>query len=253
MMRTFTSLLITALLSSALFAAQAAPDALQVQAEQAYNAGDHRKALALYDSLNASHTSAALLYNIGNCWSKLGDVPHAILYYERALRLAPGAEDIQANLDLERTKVVDRMNELPGFALASAWDRLQGGKDVDHWARISLWACALVAVAAGAALLVRPRATKRALGLTAGIALVATAASTALAAYRVQQVRNTSEAIIITPKVDVLSEPREGAAPAFVLHQGTKVLVTKREEGWCEVKIPSGAVGWMPAKEAATI
>jgi tetratricopeptide (TPR) repeat protein len=252
-MRTFTSLLLPALFTTALFAAQAAPDALMGQAEQAYSAGDHRKALALYDSLNAHRTSAALLFNIGNCWSKLGDVPHAILYYERALRLAPGAEDIQANLDLERTKVVDRMNELPGFALASAWDRLQGGTDVDHWARISLWACALTAFAAGVALLVRPRTPKRALGLVAGIALVATTASTALAAYRIQQVRNASEAIIMSPKVDVLSEPREGAAPAFVLHQGTKVRVMKREKDWCEVKIPSGAVGWMPAKESATI
>jgi tetratricopeptide (TPR) repeat protein len=252
-MRTFTSLLLPALFTTALFAAQAAPDALMGQAEQAYSAGDHRKALALYDSLNAHRTSAALLYNIGNCWSKLGDVPHAILYYERALRLAPGAEDIQANLDLERTKVVDRMNELPGFALASIWDRLQGGSDVDHWARRSLWACALMAVFAGVSIFVRQRMAKRGLIALAAIALLVTVISMALAAYRVEQVRNTGEAIIMQPKVDVLSEPRDGASAAFVLHQGTKVQVLKRQGDWQEVKIPSGAVGWLPGTACETI
>ena len=228
-------------------------DDLTAQAEQAYANGNHAKALALFDSLNTTHTSASLLFNIGNCWSKLGDVPHAILFYERALRLAPGAEDIQANLDIERAKVVDRMNELPGFALASAWDKLQGGSDLDQWARRSLWACLAMALAAAASLFVRQRLAKRGLIALAAIALLATVASAALAAYRVEQVRNTNEAIIMEPKVDVLSEPREGASPAFVLHQGTKVQVLKSQDGWHEVKIPSGTVGWLPITATETI
>ncbi|MBK7286539.1 MAG: tetratricopeptide repeat protein [Flavobacteriales bacterium] len=136
--------------------------------------------------MNTTFTSSALLFNIGNCWSKLGDTPHAVLYYERALRLAPGAEDVQANLDLERSKVVDRVNELPAFTLGSIWDRLQGGTDVDQWARRSLWACALLALAAIAGLLLRQRALKRTLFALAALALVTTLVSTALAAYRVQ-------------------------------------------------------------------
>ena len=60
------------------------------EAQDAYSKGDHQKALALYDSVNTTFTSPALLFNIGNCWSKLGDTPHAVLYYERALRRRPG-------------------------------------------------------------------------------------------------------------------------------------------------------------------
>lgn len=252
-MRTLLAGLLVACATIGLFASDHPTDDLAQRAQEAYSAGDHAKALALYDSLNATHTSASLLFNIGNCWSKLGDVPHAILYYERALRLAPGAEDIQANLDIERTKVVDRVNELPGFALSSVWDKLQGGSDVDQWARRSLWACLLMAVAAGASLFVHQRMAKRSLLVFAGIALLATAASAALAVYRVEQVRSREEAIIMQPKVDVLSEPRVGASPAFVLHQGTKVRILKDQGDWCEVKLPSGTVGWMPAKAAAII
>ena len=252
-MRTTSALLLATCLSICQLSAHAGTQELAQQAEAAYAQGDHAKALALYDSLNNSYTSASLLFNIANCYSKLGDMPHAILYYERSLRLAPGAEEVQANLDLERTKVVDRVNELPGFALASIWDRLQGGSDVDQWARRSLWSCALMAIALGISIFVRQRLAKRALIAFAGIALLTTAMAIALAAYRVDQVQNTGEAIIMLPKVDVLGEPLEGAATAFVLHQGTKVQVLKHQKDWQEVKISSGAVGWLPTGSCETI
>ena len=252
-MRIHITLFLASIFGSCQLTAVAATPDLAQQAEAAYANGDPAQALALYDSLHTTHSSAGLLFNIGNCYSKLGDMPHAILYYERSLRLAPGAEDVQANLDIERAKVVDRVNELPGFALASVWDRLQGGSDVDQWARRSMWACALMALAAGVSIFVRNRFAKRALIAFAGIALLSTALAMALAAYRVEQVRNTGEAIIMLPKVDVLAEPRDGASTAFVLHQGTKVQVLKHEQNWQEVKISSGAVGWLPTTACETI
>lgn len=223
------------------------------QAQQAYANGDHKYALALYDSVATGYVSAGLLYNIGNCYSKLGDMPHAILYYERALLLAPGAEDIQANLDMERAKVVDRVNQLPGFTLGSAWDSAIGGKDVDQWARRSLWACALMAIAGAAAILVRNRGYRRLLLAAASVALVATVVSTALAAYRVKEVEQRKEAIILAPSVDILGEPREGSTRLFILHQGSKVGVLGEQGDWQEVRLPNGAVGWLPKADIETI
>jgi len=234
-------------------AAQPANGGLLQQAGQAYAQGDYGQALALYDSVNTQYTSAGLLFNIGNCYSKLNDVPHAILYYERALRLSPGAEDIQANLDLERTKVVDRLNQLPGFTLGSAWDRLLGGSDVDQWARISLWACGLMALAAIGALLFRARAARRIGGMLAALGLLATVVSSALAAYRVHEVQRSSEAIILQPSVEVLGEPRQGSTRLFMLHLGTKVGVSAMQGDWREVRLPNGAVGWLPATSVITI
>ncbi|HRQ84935.1 MAG TPA: tetratricopeptide repeat protein [Flavobacteriales bacterium] len=234
-------------------AARNAPAALLAQAQEAYAKGHHQQALALYDSINTEYTSAGLLYNIGNCYSKLGDFPRAILYYEKALRLSPGAEDVQANLDMERTKVVDRMNQRPAFTLGSAWDRLQGGKDVDQWARRSIWASILMAFFAGAGLLIRPTYAKRLLYGAAGIALVASVASAALAAYRVHNVEQRSEAIILSPSVEILGEPRQGSTRLFILHQGTKVDLLDHQGEWQEVRLPSGAVGWLPTTSIGVI
>lgn len=247
--------LLTALLFLAALPVLADPgtDSLLQQAQNAYAKGDHQRALALYDSVQVHSTSAGLLFNIGNCWSKMGDVPHAILYYERALRLEPGAEDIQANLDMMQAKVVDRMNELPSFTLGSLWDRWLGGKDMDQWARRSLWACAIMALAAGTGLWMRNRAVRRILLAIGAAALLATVASAMLAAYRVEQVGNRSEAIIMAPSAEILGEPRDGATRLFILHQGTKVGILKHQGSWQEVRLSSGAVGWTPASALEVI
>ncbi len=232
--------------------AQASNTQVLEQAQEAYAKGDHKHALALYDSANAEYTSAGLLYNIGNCYSKLGEMPRAILYYERALRLAPGADDVQTNLDMERSKVVDRMNQLPAFTLGSIWDRIQGGKDVDQWARRSLWACVILVVFAAAAILCRRHGLKRMFFAVAVLALLFTVLSTALAAYRVQEVESRSEAIIMSPTVEILGEPRKGSTRLFILHQGTKLSVVGEQGDWQEVRLSSGSVGWLP-KEAIEI
>lgn len=223
-----------------------AENPLVTGAQEAYAKGEYAKALALYDSVNAEQNSAALLFNIGNCHMKLGDVPHAVLYFERASRLQPGTEDIQANLDYARSQVVDRVNELPAFTLGSTWDRLRGGKDVDQWARRSLWACILLFAFATAVVFVRNNAWRRVLIGCAVLSLFLTVLSVGLASYRVSEITDRSQAIIMLPKVDVLGEPRQGATTVFVLHEGTKVGVLNEENGWYEVKLSSGSVGWAP-------
>lgn len=223
---------------------QAQTDQLVVRAQEAYAKGAYGEALALYDSVGREMSSASLYFNIGNCHMKLGDVPSAILNYERAIRLQPGSEDVQANLDLARTQVVDRVNQLPAFTLGSVWDRMRGGKDVDQWARRSLWACLLLFALAIAFVLIRPPAMKRVLLMAAALCAVITLTAVVLAGYRLSEVNDRSQAIIMMPKVDVLAEPRNGATTVFVLHEGTKVSVLQEQNGWYEVKLSSGSVGW---------
>lgn len=221
-------------------------ESLTASAQQAYADGDHASALQLFDSVATIYSSATLYYNLGNCHFKLGDIPRAILNYERALRLEPGAEDVQANLDLARMQVVDRINELPGFALGATWGRLRGGSDVDQWARRALWGCFALFVALTIGLLASGRWLRSfAYGLAMTF-LLFTVASAAFAAWRAAEVRNASEAIILAAKVDARSEPRTGSPVLFALHKGTKITVLQMEDGWSEVRLPNGSVGWMP-------
>lgn len=223
-----------------------APDSLMQRANSAYAAGDHNAALALYDSLHRTHTSAALLYNIGNCHFKLNDVGRAILFYERAIRMEPGAEDIQANLDLARQQVVDRVSEPPGIALGGTWARLRSGNDVDHWARRALVLCAALFILLGISLFLPAGGFRQVLRGLAIISALSTAVAMGLAGYRSAEVRNADSAIIMMPKVDARSAPQGGGTVLFVLHEGTKVQVLQEQAGWTEIRLPNGNVGWLP-------
>ena len=76
--------------------------------------------------------------------------------------------------------------------------------------------------------------------------LLITGLSAMLAAYRVGEITDRSQAIIMLPKVDVRGEPRAEATTVFVLHEGTKVSVLQEQNGWYELKLSSGSVGWAP-------
>lgn len=222
-------------------------DSLVARGQRSYMAGDHQAALSVFDSVAMTHNSAALQLNIGNCWFKLGDVARAVLHYERGLRLAPGDADLRANLDLANEQVKDRITGRPAFALGTTWARLRGGHDPDQWARRSLWACAVFFTLLAMAFIARAKLLRRVAWALSATALVFLALCIAFAGARHGEVTNDREAIIMTPKVDVLGEPRTGSKVLFVLHRGTKVEVLQATEGWCEVQLANGNVGWMPA------
>ena len=66
------------------------PEALWAAANAAYNGGEWDKALTSYNIIAEKELeSAPLYYNMANAYFQKGDIAHAILYYNRALRLAP--------------------------------------------------------------------------------------------------------------------------------------------------------------------
>ena len=77
------------------------------EALNAYDAGKFEPALKYYlEQLQSHGVSGNLLYNIGNCYCKLNDLPRALIAYERALKLAPRDPDIQANLNFVRQQLL---------------------------------------------------------------------------------------------------------------------------------------------------
>ena len=223
------------------------PNDQAAHADSIYATGDHQTALNIYTALAGSHASPALYYNLGNCHFKLGNKAQAVLWYERAHRLAPGDADINANLDLARAQVVDRVNAAPGIALGGWWSNFRAGTNVDQWAKRSLWLCLATFVLLAVLLWVQASVLHRVVVVAASVLGVCTLLALALAAYRTVELRNDKEAIVMVPKVDVRSEPRDGGLAVFVLHEGTKLNVQQVRDGWCEVRLANGNVGWMKA------
>ena len=84
------------------------------KAAELYSNGKYKEALDEWMSIyNTGLHSGILDYNIGNASFKQNNIPGAILFYERALLLKPGDEDIQYNLQIAKTLVVDKFIEIP--------------------------------------------------------------------------------------------------------------------------------------------
>ena len=56
--------------------------------------------------------------------------------------------------------------------------------------------------------------------------------------------RNT--AIIFSPSVTAKSSPDDGGTDLFVLHEGVKVWIIEKLNGWLEIQLADGNKAWIP-------
>ena len=104
-----------------------------------FTAGSYKESLQAWTEIyNTGYRSANLDYNIGNAYFKLNNVPFAILFYERAYLLKPADEDINYNLQIARTLIVDRFQEIPELFFIKWYNFVSLFLSTNSWAKISL-------------------------------------------------------------------------------------------------------------------
>lgn len=212
----------------------------------AYNEGDYEQAMAFYNQIiEAGMESADVYYNLGNTYYKIKQYPMAILYYEKALKLRPGDDDIQANLEIANLAVVDKINAIPQSFFVKWWNGVKSKFSADGWAWVSMVTFALLLLCVFAFLMAR-RAALRKVGFFAGLVLlVCMVFSVVFAMEKYQDMSRHDEAIIMTPTITVKSSPSDNAVDLFVLHEGAKVRLLDSSQGWNKIKIADGSVGWL--------
>lgn len=248
-------LLMMTLLLAMLGRAQATQETIDewfAQGNAAYNEGDFEQALQQYDNILASDMeSAPLYYNLGNTYYKMKEYAKAILYYEKALKLDPGNEDIKTNLEIANLAVVDKINTIPQSFIARWWNDLKSLFSANGWAWMSVLAFALLLLCLFAFLMSRRPGLRKAGFLMGLLALLVLAMSVLFAVEKTRDLKHQDEGIVMSPTVTVKSSPSPTSIDLFVLHEGAKVRVMDEANGWNKIKIADGSVGWLPVGEVA--
>lgn len=234
--------------------AEADPDRLWDRANTAYVNGDYHTATEIYGELLARGLSSVkLYYNLGNACFKEGRLGEAILNYRRALRRAPGNDDIRYNLGVAEARTKDNIEEIPEFFLAK-WLR-----DVRHTMSCTAWSLFSLAalVCALGLFLVYLLARRLSLRKTGFYGTMAAAVvfmlTTWFALGERREMLDDSQAVVMSLSTAVKSSPDRSATDLFVLHEGTLVEITNRLDGWCEITIADGKKGWLESKTIETI
>lgn len=244
-----TVFLILAVMVSAVAMAQSAEERFE-QANEAYNEGLFDQAIAGYNTIEAEGLeSSALYYNMGNTYYKMKDYPHAILYYEKALKLDPSDEDSRVNLEIANLAIVDKISPIPQSFLIRWRNALRSAFPADGWAWLSVALFALLLTCLFAFLMSR-RTGLRKLGFFVGlVALICLVFSVVFAVESQRALSRHDEAIVMTPTVTAKSSPSDQSVDLFVLHEGTKVRVLDSARDWNKIRIADGSVGWLPATD----
>jgi len=213
-----------------------------VEANDAYYKADHAAAKAKYEKLlEAGLGGPDVLFNLGTTHLALSELGPAMLYLERAHRLAPD-DDVEANLALARQKQVDQVvgeDAAVPFTqrLADAVDEpLVSGAFLGSWwlAFVLLW------------LWRRARGSRVLLGVAGSGALAAALALGAVVGTNVWVRRSVIEAVVIPATSKVLEFPGANAKTAFEVHAGLKVRVMEESGRFVRIRLPNALEGWTP-------
>lgn len=226
----------------------------KAEADSAYAEEHYQKAVALYEQLLKQGVSADLYYNLGNSYYRMDNIPKAVLNYERALLLSPGDKDIRFNLQMARSKTIDKITPESEMFFVTWYRSLVNMMSVDGWARLALVSL-LVAIILALAYLFADAIWLRKLGFFGGGLLLLLFLFSNLFAWQQKHNRETQQgAIIIRSAVNVKSTPAKSGTDLFILHEGTRVTVTDATmREWAKIRVADGKEGWLETKEIEKI
>jgi tetratricopeptide (TPR) repeat protein len=219
-----------------------------------YSAGKYKEAVDEWMSVyNSGIRSGTLDYNIGNAYFKMNNIPGAILFFERAALLKPADEDIQYNLQIARTLVVDKFVEIPELFFIRWFNFVSLTLSTNIWAKISLTTFILFLLALSL-YIYSSRYRYKVVGFWMAILLIFISVCTVSFSIRSRNlIYNNPKAIIFSPLVNGKSSPDNSGNDLFVLHEGARVTIEDEVGEWYEIRLSDGNKGWVPVNSLQKI
>ena len=218
------------------------------RADSAYIQGDYMTAIDMYEWIVENQGVNATLYmNMGNCWLKRDEIAKAILCYERAYLLDPSDPDIRFNLELARTKTVDKVNTVNRLFIVVWFQKLLAVLDVNGWAVLAVILFAVTMLLVGVMMFSKKTGIRKISFSFSVFFLLLSILSFIFATTQMRNIREHDTAIIMSPSVTVKSTPTSAGTDLFIIHEGHKVrILDSSMKEWVEIRLEDGNTGWVP-------
>ena len=224
------------------------------KANQLYEEGNYEEAIAEYERILAAEIkNGYVYYNLGNAYFKSEQLGKAILSFERARRLLPRDEDINANLTFARQFTKDKIETpQPGWiaqfiiGLHNLFSLLE--------VTVIAWV-SYVIVCFTAILYILTRSERlRSIAIHVGaVSLVLFLLTGTSLFVKIRAAESTKLAIVMVPEVNARSGPGDEYTKMFTIHEGTKVRIRQSREGWYLISLPGGTGGWIEGETVERI
>lgn len=243
------------------FSSGAGAESLSSIFEEGNNAfwnGDYEEAAAKYERLEElGLRDAALSYNLGTAYARLGKLGMAVRHYERGLSIEPDHPDTLHNLNLIREFLARRASEQ--------------GRDADLAPGVTAWRAVLDRFSPTSASVgflifhlalffvlilrrfVTQEMTRLSLGVLAGILGILTVTTLTVTIGKWHHANYSKEAVVVAEgALDVMEGPAS-AVKRFAVEEGSRVTVLEERGDYTHLLDAAGQDGWVESTHLGKI
>ena len=243
------------LLAVMIFAIPAPATAItKKNADDEYKKGNYQQAIRDYEELLKKGPSVELYYNLGNAYYRTDNITRAVLNYERALLLSPGDENIRFNLQMARSKTIDKITPKSEMFFVTWYKSLVNFTSIDGWANTAIISIAIALLLILCYLFGKKILIRKA-GFYGAIFFVVLFISSNIFAYEQRRILTRRTGAIITAASAPLKKtPVANSEYNTIIHEGSRVeIIDDTMKDWKLVELEDGREGWIQSSQMERI
>ena len=213
------------------------------KANSFYQEKQYDSAAYYYEQLAAHHPkNSEIYYNLGNAYYRLNNVGSSVLNYERALKFSPGNKEAKDNLEITKSRIINRIPQTEDIFFVKWWKSITRTTLAETWAILSL--VVFLVILSVFVLRRWDRATSwlRPQFITA--LTVLWICLLVIAYVAANKTQTSSRAVVMRPDAPLRTENKKEKTQKLI-PEGTVVKLDTEEGGWVRVTLPDGTAGWV--------